>query len=49
MDRVTSKGGLAMSTSAWQTHQHAAGEQWVIPLIVAAWVIVLLSGLLVLG
>lgn len=33
------EGGLAMS----------ATEQWVVPVILAAWIVVLLSGFLVLG
>jgi hypothetical protein len=37
-----------MSATTRQTHQTAAAEQWVIPVIVAAWIVVLLSGFLVL-
>jgi hypothetical protein len=43
----TSEGGLAMPATTRQTH--AATDQWVVLVVLAAWLITLLSGLLVLG
>lgn len=38
-----------MPATTRHTHPQAATDQWVVPVVLAAWLIVLLSGLLVLG
>jgi len=48
MTGAIGEGGLAMPATARRTRQNAAADQWAIPMIVAAWVVVLLCGFLVL-